>query len=114
LYRLLDKEGAKIYELSPVTARTEKLLQDIGFPDETDKLLKEILDEAGERLVNLCNILFRGEKIKTEDAEIIDKREVRKGIMDFFLGDLLLYEKFSNSVMTSSLQTVLKETHSSG
>ena len=104
-YEVID--GRK-YLLKGTTARVEQALAELGLSSEfvtiydnpevenknPDLVLQELLKEGGEKLVLLCNIIFKQPDFKKEDAIDIDKSQVREAIMDFFMRDLVLMGKY--------------------
>ena len=98
----------KFYSLKRTTARTEQKLAELGLSSEiaktdddpeaevknSDTVLQDILKEGGEKLTQLCNIIFINCELKEEDALDIDKSAVREAVMDFFMRDLLLIGKY--------------------
>ena len=107
------------YLLVGTTARVEQALADMGIasdfvivddsPDaevkNPDLVLQEILKEGGDRLIRLCNIMFRQSDFTKADELDIDKSAVREAVMDFFYRDLVTIERYSNFLTTSSLPT---------
>jgi hypothetical protein len=113
-YFLVD--GSKdSWTLGKVTARREKALSELGIARENfavpsegeksaDDVIKDILKECGDSLVKLIATLFEGREIKKEELEDIDKVEVQKGVMAFFLSELELLTKYNDLLTTLPLQ----------
>jgi hypothetical protein len=111
--------GDKSYELQRTTARTEQALAELGLssdfiqvddsPDtevkNSDQALQEILKEGGDKLIQLCNVIFVKCDLKEADAIDIDKSAVREAVMDFFMRDLMLIGKYLNYSKTLSSPT---------
>ena len=109
-------EGKK-YSLKGTTARVEQELAELGItsdfvevddsPESKDKdpdvALQKILQEGGDKLIRLCNAIFRQPDFKKEDALDIDKSVVREAMMDFFMRDLVTIAKYSDFLQTSIL-----------
>lgn len=99
------------WTLGKVTARREKALSELkiireNFGEEGDKgvteVIKKILDECGEDLIKFISILFEGRPITKDELEDIDKVEVQKGVMGFFLADLELMSEYNDFLTTLS------------
>ncbi len=96
------------YLLKGTTARVEQALAEIGLSSQfvtiddsqeaveenSDTVLEFILKEGGDKLVLLCNIIFKKPDFKKEDGLDIDKSVVREAIMDFFMRDLVLMGEY--------------------
>ena len=99
------------WEIGKVTARREKALSELGLARESfapeegksaDEILKEILDNPDKKLQSLIKTLFVGREIKEEELLDIDKIEIQKGVMGFFLADLELMSEYSPLLTTLS------------
>jgi len=106
-YLLVD--GSKDeWGLGVVTARREKALAELGitresFGDEekgADQIATEILKECSDRLLKLIGALFTGREVKKDELEDVDKTAVQEGLLDFFMKDLELIVKYSDSAMS--------------
>ena len=107
--RLIDRSKDE-WEVGKVTARREKGLSELGIARETfapegeakpaDQIVEEILTGGGEKLNEFIKVLFVGREILPEELEDIDKTEVKRGVMSFFLSDLELMEGYSNLLTT--------------
>ncbi|MCP4394543.1 MAG: hypothetical protein GY804_09800 [Alphaproteobacteria bacterium] len=108
-YLLVDGSES-IWTLGKVTARREKALTELGIAREkfgaaersVDEIVKEILDECDEKLIKLIGILFEGRAVEKDELENVDKIEVQKGIMGFFLADLELMNGYNDLLGTLS------------
>ena len=109
MYRLIDGKEDE-WDLGKVTPRREKALSDLGIArtnfapkddvKSADEVIKEILDEHDEKLQSLIAALFIGRKVTVEELIDVDKIEVQKGVMAFFLADLELMNKYSPLLTT--------------
>lgn len=113
-YYLIDKKDEKAFTLSPVTARVEKALSELGLSNkdfaEGQQLVAKWLEEGSDELLKLCNVLFRGREIKKDDIPDINKIAVKGGVLDFFLSDMMLMLSYGNSQLISTLATLGKTT----
>ena len=110
--------GDRSYLLMGTTARVEQELAELGLSSDfvvvddspesevknPDLVLQEILKEGGDKLVRLCNAIFKNADFKKNDELDIDKSAVREAVMDFFYRDLVTIAKYSNFLTTSNLQ----------
>lgn len=119
-YVLPDIDNPPEFKLKGTTARTEDALASLGIsrtpinyydgmPEEEfqakfgnpDKVLAEILQERGDRLVQLCNAIFKTKdnkdfKFTKSHLPDIDTEVVREAMMDFFFRGLKLIGSYLN------------------
>jgi len=117
MHKLIDGSEEE-WGLGKVTARREKALGELGIAKSNfapegeekgaDEIIKEILDECDERLIKFIGVLFTGREIKKEELEDVDKIEVQKGVMGFFLAELELMNE-SNTLLTTLSSLKLPE-----
>lgn len=103
-YIVVDNDESRKYTLKGTTARVEKELQELGLVADgadADKILTEILGD-GNKLLKLCNAIFRGTPFTQNDLLDIDKHAVKEGVLDFFYKDVLLLQTLANSTKISS------------
>lgn len=117
-YRPIDSDVKRVYSLSGNTPKTEKALRtfklvvDTEVPPEErtnpDEEFQGILNGAGQRLIDLCNVIFKGEpKFTIKDIEEIDRSIVREAMLDFFYRDIELLERYNNSFRTSAFSKTM-------
>lgn len=111
-YRPIDSDVKRVYQLTGNTPKTEKALRTFKLvidpevpPEERtnpDEEFQKILDGAGQSLIDLCNVIFKGEpKFTMRDIEEIDRSIVREAMLDFFYRDIELLQKYNSSFQTS-------------
>ena len=109
MYNIVD--GSKDeWTLAKVTARREKALSELGIARENfgseeksaDEIIKEILTECGDKLLSLIGVLFEGREVKKEELEDVDKTEIQRGVMAFFLRELELMSEYNTLLTTLS------------
>lgn len=113
-YLLID--GSKDeWGLGVVTARREKALAELGITRESfnpeggeetaDDIVKKMLAELSDDLLKFLEVIFVGRKVKKEELDDLDKTTVQEGLLDFFMRDLELIVKYSESAMSLVSQT---------